>query len=240
VGGGSFGSTTSTRRGWFTPVEFDPNDSNIMYYGGNRLNRTTQGGGTWTVISPDLTDGPGTDPRYPNYGTLTTIAAAKTDGNVIFVGTDDGHVALTTDLGQTWTRAEHPALPTRWVTRVAIDPTDHRIAYATFSGFRNGENTAHVVRTVDGGVTWEDISGNLPNAPVNDIVIVDDTLFVATDVGVYLSRDGEETGAGRTWLKVGEGPPIAPITDLQLHGSTATMYAATFGRGIYSVDISAL
>ncbi|HEX9892131.1 MAG TPA: glycosyl hydrolase [Actinomycetota bacterium] len=239
-GGGSFGSTTSNRRGWFTPVEFDPNDPNIMYYAGNRLNRTTQGGGTWTAISPDLTGGPPPDLRYPNYGTIQTIAPAKTDGNRIYVGTDDGRIWSTPDLGQTWIRAEDPTLPERWVTRIAVDPADEDLAYATFSGFRSGSDTAHVFRTRDGAATWEDISGNLPNAPVNDVVILGGALVVATDVGVYVSRDAEEDEEGRHWLKVGDDPPLAPITDMRVHAATNTLYAASFGRGIYRVELEGL
>src|SRR3954452_16187339 len=80
-------ATTSDRRNWFTPVQFDPNDPNVMYYGGNRLNRSTDNGVTWTPISPDLTGGPGED-DYP-FGTITTVAAATSDSRTVYAGTDD-------------------------------------------------------------------------------------------------------------------------------------------------------
>jgi photosystem II stability/assembly factor-like uncharacterized protein len=82
-----------------------------------------------------------------------------------------GEGTRTEDRGTTWTEFVGKGLPDRWVSRVSIDPTDEQTVYATFSGFRNGEAAAHVFRTTDAGLTWEDISGNLPNAPVNDIVV---------------------------------------------------------------------
>ena len=230
-GGGSFGSTTSNRRGWFTPLVFDPNDPSVMYYGGNRLNRSTNGGGSWTAISPDLTGGPGRDTSYP-FGTMTTIAAAKSDPNVVYVGTDDARVWRTTDLGATWDRLDNPELPQRWVTRVAVDPADADVAYVTFSGFRNGEDDAHVYRTADGGATWEPIGAGLPNAPVNDVILVGEEIVVATDVGVYLTRD-----LGETWLRVGSGLPLAPVHDIRYQAATGSVSAATFGRGIYRVTL---
>ncbi|HEX9823353.1 MAG TPA: glycosyl hydrolase [Actinomycetota bacterium] len=233
-GGGSFGSTTSTRRGWFTPLVFDPSDPNVMYYGGNRINRSTNGGGAWTAISADLTGGPGRDTQYP-YGTMTTIAASKSDPSTIYLGTDDSRLWVTHDLGGSWTRIDgDPVLPERWVTRVAVDPADASTAYATFSGFREGAKDAHVFRTADGGETWEAIGAGLPDAPVNDVVIVGDALYVATDVGVYRGTEGLE---GTEWLKVGANLPLIPITDIRYQAGTDSLFAATFGRGIMRVAL---
>jgi photosystem II stability/assembly factor-like uncharacterized protein len=231
IGGGGFGATTSQRRNWYTPLEFDPTDPSVMYYGGNILNRSANGGGAWTAISPDLTGGPGRDTQYP-YGTLTSVQAAASDPDVLYVGTDDGRIWTTKDLGQSWTRAEDPDFPQAWVTRVAIDPNDEDVAYATFSGYRAGSQAAHVFRTGDGGTTWDDISGDLPNAPVSDIKVIGDQIVVATDVGVFLTRD-----LGASWLSVGAGMPLAPIIDLRYHAPTETLYAANFGRGIYRIPL---
>jgi photosystem II stability/assembly factor-like uncharacterized protein len=126
------------------------------------------------------------------------------------------------------------------VTSVAIDRRNAKsIAYASFSGFRSGKEKSLVFRTVDGGKTWKDISGNLPQAPVNDVVPVGDDLLVATDVGVFLTRS-VSTGFGRQWLKVGTGLPNAPITELRWHGPSSTLFAANFGRGAFAVTLQRL
>src|SRR5205814_7941445 len=109
-------------------------------------------------------------PNYP-FGTITTIGASKTNSNQLLVGTDDGRVWFTTDLGAHWTRVAPAQLPGFWVSRVTWDPSNASVGYATFSGYRAGTNQAYVLRTVDGGATWTDISGNLPQAPVNDVVV---------------------------------------------------------------------
>src|SRR6266496_4828213 len=88
----------------FTPVQFDPTDPQVMYYGSNELNRSTNAAQTWTVISPDLTGGPGRDPNYP-FGTITTVAASATQAQELFTGTDDGRLWYTRNLGADWTRA---------------------------------------------------------------------------------------------------------------------------------------
>jgi photosystem II stability/assembly factor-like uncharacterized protein len=224
----SIGSTTSARRNWFTPLEFDPNDPNVMYYGGNILNRSADNGRTWTAISPDLTNGDGPDPNY-RFGTLTTVAAAKSDPNVLYAGADDGSLWTTKDLGANWTKVQDASLPAAtWVTRVAVNPDDANVAYVTYSGFRTGTDTAHVFVTRDGGSTWTNISGNLPNAPVNDIALVGQRLVVATDVGVFLSDDG-----GAQWLELGSNLPLAPVLDLRYHQATNSITAATFGRSAW-------
>jgi photosystem II stability/assembly factor-like uncharacterized protein len=207
----AFGARVSSRSNWFTPVQFDPNDPAVMYTGGNILNRSTNHAQNWTAISPDLSGGPCCDPQYP-FGTLTSIGVGKTDGNVLFAGLDDGRLWTTKNLGASWTQLLDDDIPGTWVTRVIVDPTNHDVAYATFSGFRSGNHTPYVSKTVDGGTTWTNITGNLPQAPVNGIVLQGKSIYVATDVGVYVTRNG-----GTSWYKFGKDLPNAPITDIRLH-----------------------
>ncbi len=121
---------SNERHNWCTPVVMDPNNHNVLYYGSNILYKTTNGALLWNDISGDLTGGP--YPNYPSFGTITTIAVAKTDGNVIYVGTDDGYVQVTTNGGGNWADVSS-SFPDRWVTRVAVDPTDEAVASVTLS-----------------------------------------------------------------------------------------------------------
>lgn len=235
-GGNSFrpiGATTSDRRGWWAPLQFDPTDPDVMYYGGNVLNRSTDGGLSWTAISPDLSSDPEQlDPNagYAIYGVITWVAASPTDPKRLVVGTDEGRVWTTKDLGKSWTLARKPGglTPKAWVTRVAFDPKSASTLYATYSGYRSGSKRQHVVRSTDFGRTWKDISGNLPAAPVNELVVLPDrSLVVGTDVGVFTSRNG-----GKRWLAVGAGLPVVPVLDLDVDPATKVVTAATFGHGI--------
>jgi hypothetical protein len=224
-----FGATTSDRRNWITPVVFDPTNPATMYYGGNRLNRSTNSAASWTVISPDLTRGSGGTGGTP-FGTITTIAVAASDNRVIYVGTDDGRVWITRNTGSTWTEIT-AGLPTRWITRVAVDPASADVAYVSVSGYRNGDPGAHVFRTANGGASWTDISAGLPDAPVNDVVLDPRdaaVLYAATDVGVWARTAG-------VWAPVGTGLPLVPVADLDAtnNGAATVLTAATFGLGMY-------
>ena len=225
-------ATVSSRRNWLTPLQFHPGNPAVLYYAGDRVNRSTDNAAHWSVISPDLTGGPGRDPSYP-FGTVTTVAGAKTDPNRILAGTDDGRLWFTTNLGADWNRVTDSDVPGTWVTRVLVDSSNAQVAYATFSGFRSGTPLPYVVKTIDGGATWVSIAGDLPEAPVNDIVAVDSTLYVGTDVGVFRSADG-----GATWLAAGENLPNVPVTDLEYRAVSNSLYAATFGRGIFVLPLT--
>jgi photosystem II stability/assembly factor-like uncharacterized protein len=212
----------------------DPINSNVLYYGTNRVYRTVDGANQWQPISGDLTDG---FASRPYLGTITTIAVAPSNSNVIYAGTDDSHVWVTADLGQTWTEIS-AALPYRWVTRVAVDPTDARIACVTFSGLKWNSPQPHVFRTADIGKTWEDISNNLPDAPVNVIVvdpIYTNMLYVGADVGAFYSRD-----YGKNWSPLGEGLPVVSVYDLVVHPKLRRLAAGTHGRSMYTLDLSPL
>lgn len=236
----------ASRYGWWAPLQFDPTDPNVMYKGGNGLFRSANGGGSWTPISDDLsTDPVQLDPNsgYRIYGTITTVAAAASNTDVIYVGTDEGLLWRTSDLGANWTQLQDPDdpatpedendLPGTWVTRVAVDSTNADVVYASYSSFRNGSNAAHVVRSTDGGSSWQNISGNLSAAPVNDVIVLPGgKLAVGTDVGVFLTADG-----GTTWLSVGSNMPAVPVLDIRFHQGTNTITAATFGHGIQRVTL---
>jgi photosystem II stability/assembly factor-like uncharacterized protein len=226
-----------TRKNWLSPIEFDPSDPDTVYTASEIVHRSTDKGATWTPISRDLTNGPGreTNPLFRNYGTVTALAVADAEFGTIYAGADDGNVSYTHDGGGTWTKAT--GLPIDWVTSLEIDRRDpSRVAYATFSGFRSGKQKSLVFRTADGGKTWKDISGNLPQAPVNDLLVIGDDVVVGSDVGVYVTR-GVNKGLGRSWLKVGKGLPNAPITSLDWQKKTKTLLAGNFGRGAYSIRL---
>ncbi len=226
-----FGIDPGDRNNWNTPVVFDPNDPSIMYYGTQRLYRSTNGADSWEAISEDLSDGPGSGSQ--TFGTITSISVSPLDPNIIYVGTDDGNISWTTNLGEQWENISDD-LPVRWVTSVAADPADIKVAYATFSGYRYYSNEPHVFKTSDNGINWEDISGNLPDVPVNKILILEPgRLVIATDIGVFISEDD-----GASWEMLGAELPNVVVTDLDYHDPTSTLVAATYGRSMYQYTFS--
>lgn len=225
------GVNSNDRRNWSTPVVLDPSNPERMFYGTYRLWRSTNGAGSWTAISGDLTNGD----SGGNFGTITTIAVSPADGNVIWVGTDDSNVWATSNGGTNWTNVSG-SLPNRWVTRLAVDPVDPDVAYASFSGLRWDEEIAHVYRTEDRGASWADIGGDLPAAPVNALLVDPDdpsTLYLGSDVGCFYTND-----RGASWHFLGDGLPAVPIYDLDFHRGTRTLVAGTYGRSMQSIEIA--
>jgi photosystem II stability/assembly factor-like uncharacterized protein len=236
-GGSSFntamnGISSSDRMNWCTPVIFDPTDPEILYYGANRLYKSINRASSWLAISTDLTNGPGVNLTY---GTISTISVSPVNPEIIYVGTDDGNVWGSATNGMGWDYLS-ASLPDRWVTRIAADPVEENTAYVTFSGYRWDEYLPHIFRTIDKGQTWEDISGNLPEAPINDVIIDpldNNQLYVATDVGVFITHN-----LGQSWEMEGSNLPNVPINDLTLHNDSRTLVAATFGRSMYKYDLN--
>ncbi len=224
------GINSSEPTNWSTPVVMDPKTPTVLYYGTDRVYQTVNGARTWRAISPDLTKNLA-DSRL---GTVTTIAVAPSNAAVIYAGTDDGNVWLTTNTGLNWKQINQ-GLPYRWVTRLAVDPTNYKIAYVTFSGLKWKSPQAHVFQTQNAGDTWTDISHNLPDAPVNAIVvdpIYPNNLFVGTDVGCYFSSD-----YGANWDVLGNGIPIVPVYSLIIHPKQRLLAIGTHGRSMYTLSI---
>jgi photosystem II stability/assembly factor-like uncharacterized protein len=227
------GIAKTDRFNWMTPVVMDPSDNMKLYFGTHRIYRSTNGASSWLAISGDLTGGD----HGSNMGTVTTIAVAPSNPAVIYAGTDDSNVWVTQSGGMEWTEISS-ALPTRWVTRVAVDPGDAGVAYVTFSGLRWAENIGYVYRTDDYGETWSDITTNLPGAPVNVLVIdpsMPSRLFVGSDVGCFYTNS-----PGEDWQILGTGLPPVPVFDLKIHDVTRMLVAGTHGRSMHSYDLTLL
>ncbi|MEU5725918.1 hypothetical protein ABZ783_29405 [Micromonospora sp. NPDC047738] len=125
---------------------------------------------------------------------------------------------------------------------MAVDPKNAAVAYVTYSGLRNADNTAQVLRTIDGGAHWTDISGNLPMAPAQDVVVDPlnpNRIIVAIDLGVYTANvaKAKSKNPDIKWYRVGRGLPRAAVNAIHLHQSTNTLFAATYGRGIYKIKL---
>jgi len=216
---------------WSTPVVMDPNSSNILYFGTHSLYRTTDGANNWIKISPQLTDWL----SGRRLGTITTIAAAPTNSNVIYAGTDDAHVWVSSNNGANWNNISS-GLPQRWVTRVVVDPSDENIVYVTFSGLKWRDPQPHVFRSTNKGADWTDISGNLPDAPINAFAVdnnYQNRLYLGSDVGMYVSFD-----TGQSWEVLGEGLPVLPIGDIKIHPTENYLVAGTYGRSMYKIDLN--
>lgn len=226
------GIDPADRNNWDTPISFDPQDNDILYFGTQRVYKTENGGDSWSAISDDLTDGPSTGNL--NFGTLTSIDVSPLNSNVIYTGADDGSVWRTLDGGTTWQNISS-SLPTRWVTKVKASTQNEQEVFVTLSGYRFGENDGHIFHSFDHGDTWDDITANLPDIPVNDIEFSPyQGYFVGTDVGVFrASQPGED------WEAFGDLPAVV-VTDLYIEPEVFNLYAGTYGRSAYRVYVGEL
>ncbi|MBK7444440.1 MAG: T9SS type A sorting domain-containing protein [Ignavibacteria bacterium] len=210
----------------------DPNNSNVLYFGTNKVYRTTNAAANWTAISPDLTNG-----NQPRLGTVTTIDVSNTNPNMIIAGTDDANVWITSNSGTNWTKVS-ATLPYRWITRVAIDPLNENISYVTFNGLKWRDPQPHIFRTTNKGQTWSDISNNLPDAPVNAFAIDPlrtNVLFAGSDVGCYYS-----TNTGQSWQFLGSGLPMVSVYDMKIHPTAYYLVIGTHGRSMYKIDLNTI
>jgi len=221
------------RVNWNTPVTYDANNPDILYYGSNKVHRSTDAAESWNLISPDLSDGPGSGNRP--FGTITTIDVSILDGDVIYAGLDDGNIWVTENGGTDWSHISAD-LPVRYVTKVYASRDDVNTVYATLSGYRYGEDNGNIYSSSDKGKTWEALGASLPDIPINDVVTDSDgKLIIATDAGLFLSEN-----EGVVWQPICPEIPSLIITDLYMAHDDHTLYAATYGRSIYKVELSSV
>ncbi len=233
---GTSGWVSSDRFGWDTPIAMNPLNHNVLLAGSQYVYRSTNNGLTWGHVSPSLA-WPADSVSQLTYGCITTLSISPADTTVYYAGTDDGRVWRTINRGGSWTEIT-AGLPGRWVTRVTADPADAQVVYVTLSGFTTDNPAALVYRSASQGAAWTNVSGNLPNFPGNDLVVDPadtQTLYLATDLGVWITRN-----QGSTWYSLGQGLPLQAVLDLTLHAASRQLFAFTHGRSAWKLDLTAM
>ncbi|MBX2971133.1 MAG: glycosyl hydrolase [Cyclobacteriaceae bacterium] len=242
------------RWNWDAPLLISQHSPTRLYFGANKLLRTDDRGDSWKEISPDLSrqldrnrleimgrvwsvDAIAKNGSTDIYGQLTSIAESKFDENMLWVGTDDGLIQLTTDGGRTWTKFDNlPGVPQRsYVHQVIASLHDKNTAYVCFNHHRYGDFKPYVLKTSDAGKTWRAIQSNLPvRGSVYSIAedhVDPNLLFIGTEFGVFFSNNG-----GQSWTQLKAGLPTIAVRDIEIQRRENDLVLGTFGRGFYILD----
>jgi photosystem II stability/assembly factor-like uncharacterized protein len=231
---------------WTEPIIFSPHDPKVMYFAGEVLFKTTDGGMSWSIISPDLTrndkskqvssggsitkDNTGVEV----YDTIFSVVESPVQKDLIWAGTDDGLVQLTRDGGQHWDSVTPKAMP-EWGTVSMIEASSHDAgtAYIAVERHKSDDFAPYVFKTTDFGKTWNKLVTGLPANDYVHAVRVDprrpNLLFAGTEQGVYVSFDD-----GAHWQPLQLNLPPAPVNDLVIKNND--LVVATHGRSFWVLD----
>lgn len=228
------------------PVIFSPVDNKSLFYGGNVIFKTMNGGNSWDVISPDLSrekwDVPKSVGIYATTemetmsrrGVVYTVAPSYKDINTIWAGTDDGLIHVTRNGGKSWSNITPPELKS-WAKVSLIDAGrfDANTAYAAVNTFRLDDLRPHIYRTHDGGKTWREIVKGIPDGGIVNAVREDPVrrglLYCGTEQAVYFSTDD-----GENWQPLRLNMPAISIRDLVIKDDD--LVVGTHGRGFWILD----
>jgi photosystem II stability/assembly factor-like uncharacterized protein len=239
------------RMNWTFPIAISPHDHNTVYVGSQYVHRTTDGGQTWEVISPDLTlndpammgdsGGLTVDNLSVEYaGAVFAIAESPLEKGVIWAGTNDGLVQVTRDGGRTWTdvTANLPGLPPK-MTVSSVEPSRHApgVCYVAIDGHQVGNFDPWLYKTADHGRTWTLIVKGIPKGILSYTHVLREDpkrrglLYAGTENGVYVSFDD-----GANWEPLQNNLPHAPVHWLDIQPHFNDLVVGTYGRGIWIMD----
>lgn len=242
------------RWNWDAPLFISHHNNSRLYFGANKLFRSDDKGNSWTVISPDLSrqvdrnkievmgkvwsvDAIAKNGSTDIFGQTTTIAESKLDENILWVGTDDGLIQLSTNGGTSWTKIDNiTGVPEMsYVHQIIASYHDKNTAYVCFNHHRYGDFTPYVLKTSDAGKTWQSIASNLPKRgsvySIAEDHVDKNLLFVGTEFGVFFSNNG-----GMNWIQFKSGLPTVAVRDIEIQRRESDLVLATFGRGFYILD----
>ena len=223
-----------------TPLVPDQQNKNVWITGGQYVWVTTDG---WHTSCTDSACSWKAVYNTGNGNAVTALSSAG-GGSVIYAawvagGGNPGPAfasGIATNYGGTWHQVNMTGLPDRYIAGVTVDPTNPAHAYAIFNGFSRrfvpGGGVGHVFETTNGGQSWTDISGNLPDIASDALVLSHGKLALGTDAGVFTAAEGQ--GSATTWSRLGTGLPNAAVDDLTA-GPDGYIYAATHGRGVWRI-----
>ncbi|HSL17291.1 MAG TPA: glycosyl hydrolase [Methylomirabilota bacterium] len=242
------------RFNWDAPVIISPHSPTRLYFAAQKLFRSEDRGNTWTVVSGDLSRGIdrdelpvmgriwGPDAVHKSastsiYGNAVSLTESPLEEGLIWVGTDDGLVHVTSDGGASWrTIGDFPGVPKySYVAELEASRHDADTVYATFSDHKQGDFTPYVLKSTDRGASWTSIRGDLPDRELAWTVAEDhvepDLLFLGAEFGLFVTVDG-----GRHWVGMTGDLPTIAVRDLEIQRRENDLALATFGRGFYVLD----
>lgn len=238
------------RFNWNAPIHISPNNPNRMYFGAQFLFRSDDMGDSWVRISPDLSTNDPKKQRQKDSGGLTidnsgaenhctiyAIAESPKNADVLWVGTDDGNLQVSSDGGTSWSNVAGniPGLPPHtWVAQIEAGRFDAQTAFVAFDGHRSGDTKTYVYKTTDLGKTWTLLSSKQVEGYafcVRQDLVNPDLLFLGTEYGLYVSVDG-----GTNWGRFSANLPKVAVHDLVIHPRDHALVIATHGRGIAILD----
>jgi photosystem II stability/assembly factor-like uncharacterized protein len=243
------------RFNWSTPFILSPHNPRTIMVGANHLIVSVDGGETYQLISDDLTqndpektrrlsggltpdENPGGGAEY--HATIITISESVLEPGQLWVGTDDGNIQLTRDMGRTWTNVGVEGMPgmprtDAWVSRVDASRHVNGTAYATVTAHRFADYQPLVYKTTDFGQSWTNITNNLPDGHPMYVVREDlrnpSLLFAGSEFAAFYSLDG-----GQAWTRLNNNLPTVAVHDLVVHPREGDLIAGTHGRGIWIMD----
>lgn len=231
---------------WTEPIVFSPHDPKTLYFAGEVLFKTTDGGMNWAIISPDLTrndkakqaasGGPITKDNtgVEVYDTIFSVVESPVQKDLIWAATDDGLVHLTRDAGQHWENVTPKAMP-EWgtVSMIEASPADAGSAYIAVERHKMDDFTPYIFKTTNFGKTWTKLVTGLPSNNYVHAVRVDPKhpglLFAGTEEGVYVSFND-----GGKWEPLQSNLPMAPVNDLIVKNND--LVVGTHGRSFWVLD----
>lgn len=222
---------------WIAPFVLSPHNQDIIYHGLQSVFRSVDQGQTWNKISPDLTFNDPDKHGDISFQTITGLSESPLKPGLIYAGTDDGRLHVTKDGGVTWMEIMNGLPKGLWISRIVASQYSLGRVYITQNAKRNDDFQVYIWKSDDYGQTWQDISNNIPLGPVNVIredPEMPDQLYVGTDIGVYLSKDG-----GKKWNVLGDLPSTY-VHDLVIHPRDHMVVIATHGRGMFTLDAGSL
>lgn len=234
---------------WNAPIRFSPHNSDVLYYTSNHVHQSTDGGQSWDVISPDLTqnidqylDIPGGPIQHDNTGvelycTIFSFEESPLEEGVLWAGSDDGLIHVSRDGGENWENVTPKAMPTEGTVNT-IEPSPHQAgkAYASVYKYRDNDFKPYVFLTENYGKSWKQLTNGENGIPNDHFVRVvredpdrEGLLYAGTEFGMYVSFNG-----GNNWQPFQLNLPITPITDLKVHRQD--LVVATQGRSFWIMD----
>lgn len=234
------------RYNWNAPIISSPFDRNTIYHAGNVVFKSTDGGISWDIVSPDLTrdekdkQGPGGGPYTneaaggENYNTLMALVASPHEKGVLWAGSDDGLIHITKDGGANWENITPPNLPHGIVNSIELSPHDAATAYAVVMRYKYMDLNSYIFKTNDYGKSWTKIVNGISGPHTFARVVREDPkrkglLYAGTETGLYISFDD-----GQNWQKFQLNLPVVPINDLIFQDND--LVAATAGRSFWILD----